>query len=177
MRTFIAVKIPEEIKEKILQKISPFRDKIKGRFVKKTAMHITLKFLGEIDEEQKNTLCGILPDILKHYAPFAVRFNGAGTFPPKKPRVLWFGVEKGAEELSGMASVISERIFEELGIKDEKRKFVPHFTVARLKSPYVPEEFFRQEIDFSFPVDSVYFIRSFLKPSGAEYSDLASFHL
>ncbi len=177
MRTFIAVKIPEEIKEKILKKILPFKDKIKGRFVKKGSMHITLKFLGEIDEEQKNIFCGILKDVLKNYAPFSVRLKGTGSFPPKRPRVLWLGVEEGAEELSGMAGALSEMAFKELGIKDEKRKFVPHFTVARLKTPHVPDEFFSQEIDFSFPVDSVYFIRSFLKPSGAEYTDLASFPL
>jgi len=173
MRAFIAVKIPGETKEGILKKLIPFKNKIKGRFVRKEALHITLKFLGEIDGEQKDALCGILPALLKNFAPFTVRLKGTGAFPPKRPGVLWLGVEDGAEELTALAEVISGCP----GMKDGKRKFVPHLTVARLKTPSAPDEFFSQDIDFSFPVDAVYFIRSILKPSGAEYSDIASFPL
>ncbi|MCD6413222.1 MAG: RNA 2',3'-cyclic phosphodiesterase [Elusimicrobia bacterium] len=177
MRCFVAVKIPEKITGDILSLISPYRSGINGRFIKPDAGHLTLKFIGELDENKVPKVCEILEKICGRFERFGIALKNFGTFPPKRPRVLWAGIENGSLELSALAGKISKRLFKKMKIREEKRKFVPHFTVCRLKTPFLPEEIFKIDFKFLFPVEKIFFIHSFLSPTGAQYKDIAEFHL
>ncbi len=126
-RLFVAVDLPEEIREEL----SAICFGLPGaKWVKKEQIHITLKFIGEVDG-------GLFRDIRESLAdvkgePFSLQVRGTGCFPPgKKPHVLWAGLEK-SDELHQLQKRVDNRL-KPLGIEPEKRKFSPHITLARLR--------------------------------------------
>jgi 2'-5' RNA ligase len=129
MRLFAAVDLSDEIREKIsgLSKILG----IKGiKTVKKENIHITLKFLGEVSESKIDGITSALEEI--KFKSFKINLRGVGFFPNEaRMRVIWIGVEKGADELKDLAYRIEDRLAD-LKFKKERR-FVPHATIARVK--------------------------------------------
>lgn len=107
---------------------------IEGRYVNKEKLHLTLKFLGEVEEDKLSSLKEIT-GARKQIPSFCLRLGGLGAFPPKgRPRVLWQGLEgveteddKNLKELKDLL----ENNLEDLGFEKEKRKFKPHITLAR----------------------------------------------
>ncbi len=114
-----------------------------GKEIKKTGanvklvepenIHITLKFLGDAEEEQIDEIERIMKDAVKEINSFHIQLKGAGVFPNQNYiKVIWIGIEHG-EEIATIAHKIDEQ-FSRLGFKKEKRGFSPHLTVARVKS-------------------------------------------
>jgi 2'-5' RNA ligase len=148
------------------------------RWTEPDDFHLTLRFIGETDHatfyEIGEALAGIsLP-------PFEMRLKGLGTFPPRgMPQTLWVGVED-PEALQPLKRRI-DRTLREVGVPAEKRNFVPHITIARIKEPLPDARFgswlsgralFRSA---SFPVSSFNLYSSVLKPEGAEHCLEASY--
>ena len=100
--------------------------------------HLTLKFLGEIQEQRVKLLMGAFDEGFPKengYPAFALRGRGAGFFPdPRRPRVFWVGLGKGGERTRELATRV-EAICADLGFPKEERAFRPHLTVARIKPP------------------------------------------
>ena len=129
MRLFVALDIPDEIR----QKIATFMDGIRGfapdvRFVSAESLHVTLKFIGEQPDEKfaaiKNSLATVQAE------GFDVSFRATGFFPtPKSARVFWIGIEADPR-LPSLAAAI-DKALEPLGIEREQRAFSPHLTLAR----------------------------------------------
>ncbi|MFO7760491.1 MAG: RNA 2',3'-cyclic phosphodiesterase [Thermodesulfobacteriota bacterium] len=125
-RLFVALDLPEDIRKEL----SLICYGLPGaKWVKEEQIHITLKFIGEVDgglfRDIREELDGIKGE------PFSLRIKGTGCFPPgKKPHVLWAGLEK-SEELNQLKARVDNRL-KGLGIEPEKRKFSPHITLARL---------------------------------------------
>jgi len=184
MRTFVAIELPDDLRAEVIayqHKLQSFDAQI--RWVKPEQMHITLKFLGEIDQNQLNLLDELFQVVAKPTAPFEVNLQGLGAFPNlRRPSILWAGVTTGAEALSGLAGQV-EVASAELGFKKEKRGFNPHLTLGRLKSPKgLPPLMDRIRKDESklfrtFPVNEFVFMLSELKPTGAEYTRLNTYNL
>src|SRR5262249_15377007 len=130
MRTFIAIDITPEIRGQIADFIQANRDALTGaRWVRPEGMHITLKFLGEISPDQKESVEAVLGRIRS--VPFDLTVSDLGFFPSeRRPRVFWVGIE-APQALSLLASAIDDALLP-LGFDQEKREFTPHLTLARL---------------------------------------------
>jgi 2'-5' RNA ligase len=129
MRLFIAIELPDEIKKQLEE----MRTDISGsRWVPLEQIHLTLTFLGEVDDTTLDLLSGALVTIK---APgFNLCFGGTGCFPDRRrPRVLWVGLEP-EPLLSSLASLVREAVLT-CNIPQEERPFSPHITLARLKFP------------------------------------------
>ncbi|MFB0566180.1 MAG: RNA 2',3'-cyclic phosphodiesterase [Candidatus Aminicenantaceae bacterium] len=184
MRTFIAVDLDREIKKSLsslIEKLILKREKIK--WVQRQGMHITLKFLGEIEKAQIPEVENILRNISENFKSFSLKIKGTGYFPPEKknPRVLWVGIE--ADKTLFVLQEQVETELEKIGFPREKRSFHPHLTLGRVKTfsfihetikelKKYQEAFFGEMI-----VNKITLFQSILKPSGAEYIVLSEYLL
>ncbi len=187
MRTFVAIDLDPKIKKGVSQLIEDLKKRSSEsrgiRWIRPEAMHLTLKFLGEITEEKVAPITDVLKRISEECPPFPLRMKGTGFFPPKSqtPRVIWIGVEE-ADNLMRLQSQIEEAL-ERIGFPRERRKYHPHLTLGRVKTFSDIKEtlfFFEKHRDDNFgdmEVKKITFFRSTLKPTGAEYSALAELEL
>jgi len=184
LRTFIAIDLDPEIKKTLFQLIDELDKGHKNiRWVRHGGMHLTFKFLGEINREKVSEIENVLNRISKKYEPFILKFKGTGYFPPQKknPRVLWVGIEE-EETLTALQSQVEEEL-EKLGFPRERRKFHAHLTLGRVKSlSNIREtisllEKYRERNFGEMKADKITFFQSILKPTGAEYSVLSEFDL
>src|SRR5215813_14240326 len=131
MRTFVAIDITLEIRERLSIFMEQIRKSLPGaRWVRAEGMHITLKFLGEISPEQKNAVENALRTIKS--SPFKIAIRGFGFFPNARlPRVFWADIEAD-DALPALASAVDEALMT-VGFEKEKQAYKPHLTLARLK--------------------------------------------
>jgi 2'-5' RNA ligase len=135
MRTFIAIELDKEIKEKI----SLIEEELRKtdadvKWVKPENIHLTLKFLGEIDEKQADKIKNILQDLAKEKQTFEMAISELGAFPKLNfPRVIWIGIKKGAENVLNIASELEEKL-SKIGFPKEKRSFSGHISIGRVRS-------------------------------------------
>lgn len=179
MRTFIAIELDNHIKDKLnelIQKLERHQCRIK--WTKAHAMHLTLKFLGEIPEEKAGPIGEALSSAVKDYHSFTLHIKGTGTFPvhSRHPRVLWVDIQKN-ETLQSLQKTLDKKL-EKLGFPREKRKFHPHLTLGRVKSNFnikdllLDLEAYNQTDFGKMEVNNVILFKSTLKPTGAEYTKL-----
>lgn len=182
MRTFIAIEIEPPIKDKISSLVQELgKAGVKVGWVKKESIHLTLKFLGEIEEKKIKEVSEKLKLISSKIKPFRIRIEGTGWFPEKgsNPRVLWIGV-KYPEQLKILWEEI-EKELEKTGFRKEVREFSPHITIGRVKgngSVHKVLEIFKKSITYLFgemEVKRITLFQSILKPDGAEYIPLEKF--
>jgi 2'-5' RNA ligase len=141
MRLFTAVELGEEV----LARAAAFLEDLRARasrmaprariaWVPADRMHLTLRFIGEVDGDRAEHVVHALraPAAL---APFVVRWGAPGAFPPRgAPRVLWLGVAHGASDLEALEAEVSRRL-EAIGIAPGDRPYRPHLTLARVRDP------------------------------------------
>ncbi len=178
MRTFIAVDLPQEIKQKIDAVSSSLRN-YGGRvsWVRAANLHLTMKFLGEIDD-------GLLPDLkralqqqISQIPRFQFSLKDLGAFPNfHKPRVIWIGIDSGVEELTDLAIKVDEATHS-LGFEKENRPFSAHLTIARVKDPRTVTDLIAEVQNTLFesePIhaEEVIIMKSQLTPRGAIYTPL-----
>ncbi len=189
IRTFIAVETGKAPREKLaellnrLRKASQFTS-ARPSWVKPENIHITLKFLGNIEEEMVAQIESHMNEIAYRSCAFDVSAGGLGVFPNKRqPRILWLGIKKGKEELQEIQELL-ERKFISLGFEPERRTFHPHLTLARIKylkgtSPLmdiVEKHQAYSEIG-NWHVDRLILFKSDLHPDGAIYTPIKEFIL
>jgi 2'-5' RNA ligase len=174
MRLFIAIDLPEDWKDRLAQLQSSIEWLGRGiSWARPQGMHLTLKFLGEVPEEQLGDITAGMERACKGTAPFEMRMKGTGCFPnSKRPRVYWAGLH-GGETLLTLQKRIEDET-ERLGFPKEERDFTPHLTIARIKDPMGKERMTRALLDYELETDSVQvrevlLMQSILKPTGAEY--------
>lgn len=136
MRAFIAIEISDEIREALAKAEEHL--KYSGADVKWVApenIHLTLKFLGEVDEARIEKVKATLDEIGKATKPFEMTIKGLGVFPKIDfPRVIWAGLDKGAAESAELAKSIDDEL-SKLGFERESRPFAAHLTIGRVRSP------------------------------------------
>jgi 2'-5' RNA ligase len=178
MRTFIAAEIPESIRKQVIALVDEERKKaLPVKWVPFENLHITVKFLGEIDEEMKAKTAGVLQEVCQQHQRFTVGFSGIGCFPdPRRPRVVWIGIETGADHLSVLAHDLDEQLAS-FGFKKEKR-FHPHLTIGRIKKPCRIDGILHTEFTTQpFLVERLTLFKSTLTPQGALYDSIGSYNL
>lgn len=135
-RTFVAVPLSEAQRlrlEKLRQELMHRLPDIK--WTEPENLHVTLAFLGEIDDVLLPRVCSLTQTAIDALAlaPFVMSLSGLGCFPhERRPRVLWVGIDAGGDQLTRLHEALSER-FLELGCRHEDRRFTPHVTLGRTK--------------------------------------------
>lgn len=183
MRCFIAIEIPDEVKATLIM----LQEELKKcgadvRWIAPDNIHLTLKFLGSVEEKEISRITEIMEHICKRYSPFNLEFKGMGIFPNTKfPRVLWIGVEDNTT-LKRLQEDIEKGIAE-IGFGQEDREFTAHLTLGRFRASKGKAnllEIVKLHKDNSFcriEVKSVSLMRSELRPDGARYTKLAEVSL
>lgn len=135
IRSFISIPITPAITSaaiKIIKKLKPFDDGIK--WVPLDNMHLTLKFLGEVDNVEVHDVCKTIRRVTETLEPFELRFSGTGGFPNAlKPRILYAGVDDPTGNLVTLVAGL-EKELADLGFKPEPRDYTPHLTLGRTRS-------------------------------------------
>ncbi len=135
IRSFIALPVPAEIADHLarLSESVP-GDAGKVTWVKAVAVHLTFVFLGDIEEEMIDPVRGALEDAASGADPFETSLGGVGAFPNfRRPRVIWAGLERGADEARALKQDIDEAL-QPLGFEPDRKRFSPHITIGRVRS-------------------------------------------
>jgi 2'-5' RNA ligase len=192
VRLFVALDIPEAVRAAIgafIAKMRPACQNIlagskrsprpSARWARIEVAHITLKFIGEVPAETTELIKAALARI-RLPEPIEMKFRNVGFFPNnRRPRVLWAGIEAGAE-LGALAAAI-ETSLEPLGIAREQRVFSPHLTLARFETPRGLDELHDAiaaagSLEFGGDIAKEFHLyQSIHKPAGAEYTRLATY--
>jgi RNA 2',3'-cyclic 3'-phosphodiesterase len=180
MRLFVALDIPDAVRRALRELMARLKPECEGaRWVRPEGMHITLKFLGETDEAKLDSIRAALSSIHSGQAVES-HFRGIGFFPNEfHPRVVWCGIE-ASPNLPQLAADV-DRALQPFGFPAESHPFTPHLTLARFNSHKGLDTLVRaannlKSYDFGSARGSEFHLcQSVLKPSGAEYSRLATF--
>jgi 2'-5' RNA ligase len=177
MRCFTAVELDPPLRAPLVrllrERLPPTRD---VRWCTEQQLHVTLKFLGEVQDGQLAAVCNAVAAAAKSVEPFSLALTGLGCFPTaRNPRVLWCGVEDEAEGCARWLE-LADPLFERLGFAREMRQFHPHVTLGRSKGPGGSDVMRRVLEEISVPktpamtVEEIVLFESRLTPSGAQYT-------
>jgi RNA 2',3'-cyclic 3'-phosphodiesterase len=187
-RIFIAVNLPENVKKRL----SEYQDKwpdLPARWTRKENLHITLIFLGYLPDEELPEICRITEEIASKNSPIPVNLKKICYGPPGKvpPRLVWVEGEK-SEALGKLQKNLADSLLSSSsqsadGDKTENRPFLPHLTLARIKTwefrKIEPAErpAINEDINFTFEANSIEIMESQLKRNGPKYTVLESIPL
>lgn len=185
IRTFIAIELNEALRHALAQTQARFQREPSARVVRWVVpenIHLTLKFLGEVDAAQLPALQRAVADACARNAPFTLTLGGAGAFPnTRQPNVVWIGARGQIENAARLAEQI-DLACAALGFAREARAFTPHLTLGRVKREASPNE--RQHLGAliadarigdlgDLRVERVSVMKSVLTPRGSVYTRLA----
>lgn len=180
-RIFCAVELPDEVKSRVAEHIKRLRSEFphaRASWEKPEKLHITLKFLGEVEPSRVEDLSRAASHAASRVEPFRLTIDEAGAFPPHgQPRVLWLGIEDSSGRLAALQSSLEDACAA-AGFPREPRPFKPHLTLARLRSPQGARELAaaHREAHFEpqdFNVSELVVMRSELGPGGSRYTPLS----
>ena len=180
LRTFVAVEMSPDVRSRASQLITRLQGTdAKVTWVKPQAMHLTLKFLGEVDLKEIPAVCEAVSRAVKELPAFEFEAHGAGAFPSAgRPRTIWLGVRRGEEQLVALHAAI-DRALGEVGFRHENRRFRPHLTLGRVRGDRDVHELGRlvaEQADFAGgigSVDEVVVFSSELESDGPVHEPLA----
>lgn len=182
-RLFCAVKA--EAGEEIRSVWRDFRDRLgkeRINWVDPAGLHITLAFFGDTPPNKEAQITKALEQAAGHSSPFSFQARGCGTFGSRRmPRVIWLGTR----EADGFTELHEQviRFLEPTGYRPDKKVFVPHLTIGRIKHlehPGTLDELvsaYQDKLFGTFSVDRFYLIQSVLTPGGPVYRTVQSFEL
>jgi RNA 2',3'-cyclic 3'-phosphodiesterase len=185
MRLFVGLDIPDEVRREVRVRLDAVRAKLPpARWVDPAGIHLTLVFLGEVEEARLPDLEGELARAAAAHPSFKMALFGGGTFPPRRAaRVAWIGVEAGPA-LAGLQGDVAAACEAALpGWHREERPYNPHVTLARCPEnwPRAAAEVFAAafagSLGGAFPVGEVILFRSRLGRGGARYEAVGRFPL
>jgi RNA 2',3'-cyclic 3'-phosphodiesterase len=183
IRTFICIEIPESIRTRVGRLQETLR-KIDAQvsWTEPSSIHLTLKFLGGVHPSRLQRVGKSLERAAIGIGPIEVEIGGVGCFPSiRNPRVLWIGISSVSEPLNRLHSKIEDELTRE-DFEREKRKFSPHLTIGRIRTPQnaacVAETLITTGFDSAtFTATEVILMRSDLTPSGSIYTPQAAIRL
>lgn len=173
IRAFISIDIPKNIQEEI-RKIHEKLPEFKGKFTETENLHLTLKFLGDIDEE-------ILPGVKRrlkeiNFKSFETRISEIGVFSPEYVKIIWIKLDN-CEELQ---KAVDEKLS---GVFEREKRFMGHVTIARVKFIKNKNEFLEGIKKIKIPSGLKFTVKSFklkkstLAPEGPVYETLEEYTL
>jgi 2'-5' RNA ligase len=185
LRTFIAIELDQELQEKLKQLQGGLRNQPSSecvRWVRPEGIHLTLKFLGDTEEEQVAAVKEALARAAATVDAFDLTVGGVGCFPnTRQPRVVWIGLHEPTGALQRLRDAVEEQVAP-LGFPTENRRFSPHLTLGRVHRRATKSEVREVgemvaasavgDID-EMTASEVCYIKSDLRPSGAVYTTLS----
>lgn len=185
-RTFIAIELGDAARAALARTITSLARELPGvRFVEPASLHLTLAFLGDLDEAQLEQATQATAAAAQLSAPFALSVVGLGSFgPPHAPRVIWAGVGGNLRALTATQRALADELAAR-GFAREERPFAPHLTLARLKRPLDADAQGRLAQRLAAPAPTgapiaareLSVMKSTPLPAGAMYSRLGAFSL
>jgi len=188
IRSFIAIELPQNVKNELAQ-LEDELERPDHRFVKwvnPRAIHLTLKFLGNVPLKQIPEISNAIERASKGIPPLHLQIASLGVFPnANRPRVLWVGIKGETDSLQGLQRKIDSALVS-LGFTEEKRPFTPHLTLARVRegASIIDRKGFGElvmSINFEskhpISVEAINLIKSQLTPEGAIYTCLLTVKL
>jgi 2'-5' RNA ligase len=177
VRLFIAIEIPEQVKDYVIGVEEQLKNKDDNiTWVKPENMHLTLKFLGEVDDGKANSIIEALKQV--KFEPFEAALSDIGAFPGfNYMRVLWVGLEPH-DKINALQQQVDEKM-KAAGFPRDDR-FHPHLTIARVKfikhKAELTDKLKKIQIEkLSFNVSKIKLIKSTLTPKGPVYEVLSEF--
>jgi 2'-5' RNA ligase len=137
IRAFLAIDLPIEVLNEIRSIQSGLSKTLQGmlRWVRPEAIHLTLKFFGDISGDDIVTISRVMEDHVNGTGPLALDVKTLGVFPDmNRPRVIWLGISGDVERLIRLQKSMDKKLHE-IGFAKEERPFRPHLTLARIKEP------------------------------------------
>lgn len=181
MRAFLALPVPDALRRAARDAFEALGvARLGWRFVREEGVHLTIRFLGEVDPARAAVLDAAWREAASSTGRLSLRVAGAGVFPnPRRPRAAWIGVEDRSPggALAGLAARV-ERAARAQGFAPEQRPFAPHVTLARARdgARTIPS-LERLGVLGDFVAEHLVLYRSDLAPAGARYRELARFAL
>ena len=136
LRTFIAVDLGKAIRDRcVALQETLARAGAECKWVEPENLHVTLLFLGEVEDRDVPALCKAVAEVCARQAAFGVSVESAGCFPnPRRPRVVWVGVGEGAPELVALHDALEPPLLALGCYRREERRYTPHITLGRVRS-------------------------------------------
>ena len=179
IRTFVAIELPENVRSdirKLQHAFTSFRFDI--RWVKPRNMHLTLKFLGDVDPVHVEAIKSVLKEIVAHTPVFELQPRGLGVFPNiRQPRILWTGIAGQCDVLRCLYRSV-EMALKPLGFTPERRPFTGHLTIGRIKKRIDSKrladalQIYQGFVSDSFAVERLVLFKSDLKQDGPVYTKI-----
>jgi RNA 2',3'-cyclic 3'-phosphodiesterase len=183
IRVFIAIELSEEVKEELSRVARDLkRSGADVKWIRSRAMHLTLKFLGDISGKETENIGRHLGEIASRTAPFDMVLSGVGVFPDwDRVKVVWADIGAGGREAENLAKAVDDRLAGE-GFPAEGRKFRPHLTLGRVRSGKGRRDLKNAALKVKVEpakstVDKIVIFRSELTSAGAVHTPLAFFEL
>lgn len=178
IRTFIAVDLAGPVRDRL----KSVQDKLGRsgtgvRWTPATNFHLTLLFLGEVDQLEVVKICRVARARARKHEPFALDVQGLGGFPnARRPKILWAGITEGADRLRALHADLEDGLLDLGCYRREERGYTPHLTLGRLTQESEAEAWgpiLAQHAEWrggTSDVDEVLVMASDLRRGGAEYS-------
>ena len=187
MRCFIAIDIDDKIRaalSNLQQQLQVGTDIKKSdvKWVNPQIIHLTLKFLGEVEDRKVADICNIVEDVAGRHKNFELDIESVGHFGGRSARVLWVGTGQGSDELCRLQKDLEEQLAS-AGWPQEARKFSGHLTLCRIRNSKagvklatISENYKNFELG-SILADSLSVYQSQLRPAGPVYTVLGNYKL
>lgn len=185
IRSFLAFDLPKEIRKTVSLIYRGIKaSSLDVRWVKEENIHLTVIFMGNVDEKDIDPIGKVVEKACKKYGPFMIRAKGAGIFSNlKNPKVLWIGVEGDIERMGHFRSRLQKEL-KPFGIKEENRKFSPHITIGRFRKGFNEKDKLKELLakfnEITSPdalLKELVLFKSELRPEGALYTKINSWLL
>lgn len=183
IRAFIAIDIPSEVRSAIEEaqaRLKRAHVGVKISWTKIDNLHLTLQFLGYIEESVVDLIQSALQLVASQHPSFDLGVHGAGAFPNEsRPRVIWVGCDDAGDRLKTLAGAVQDAM-RPLGFEPERREFSAHLTLGRIKIPRPDAALTRavdslKNTDFgTMRVGAIHLMESQLHPEGSIYTRLSS---
>jgi 2'-5' RNA ligase len=183
IRSFIAIELQQDLKVELAKLQSRLKiDRPRVKWVSPEGIHLTLKFLGDVDASRLAQVSQAMTEAVKGIKPFELTIGQLGVFPnPQKVQVVWVGLEGDLTTLDRLYRQLEDSMIK-IGFPPENRGFKPHLTLARVGDEALSEERKRfgdlvtackADINFTLKASGLSLMKSVLTPRGALYNRLS----
>ncbi len=181
MRFFVGMFTTRKLEDHLIRLKDELDGAVLGKWVEPQNLHITLQFIGEVEEQKRVNLLYNLEEISNKFTPFSVAYTGIGAFPnTSKPRILWVGISKGANVLKALSNNIIKANAKS-GIQPDTKPFYPHVSMCRINEitsnriyPFMrkyKDAFFLEEV-----ITKIALVKSSLTSVGPIYTIVEEFY-
>lgn len=177
MRLFVAAFLPEETKDALFRYVNSLRGfALEVRWEPREKFHVTLRFLGDVEEPRLGGISADIGSAVSDLGHVESGFQGLRLFPgPRKPRVLALELVR-SERFQVLFDRVQQAVLQN-GFEMEKRKFIPHVTIARIRGDFEGIRKVPPPDATGFSVTKIGLVRSHIGPRGSRYTGLETWNL